>query len=212
MIGFHLGVSFLAALLVVVATSLAMILPSAPSALGVFEAAVLVALGAYGISDADALSFALVFHAFNIIPWLVAGRVLLCADSGREVRRPRLGTAAILCIPLAWLLLAQGWGWESGLPSRALARNCERHADHRPDAPRGGDCPARDAGRLRVRRTHVLEQGAGPRDCVAARVRGPESRRLCRARARPDRPAVVPRAVGGRRSGNDPTAARSEDR
>jgi glycosyltransferase 2 family protein len=77
MIGFHLDVSFLAALLVVVATSLAMILPSAPSALGVFEAAVLVALGAYGISDADALSFALVLHALNIVPWLVAGVVLL---------------------------------------------------------------------------------------------------------------------------------------
>jgi glycosyltransferase 2 family protein len=77
MIGFHLDVSFLAALLVVVATSLAMILPSAHSALGVFEAAVLVALGAYGISDADALSFALVLHALNIVPWLVAGVVLL---------------------------------------------------------------------------------------------------------------------------------------
>jgi glycosyltransferase 2 family protein len=77
MIGFHLGVSFLAALLVVVATSLSMLLPSAPSSLGVFEAAVLVALGAYGISDADALSFALVFHALNILPWLVAGVLLL---------------------------------------------------------------------------------------------------------------------------------------
>ena len=48
-----------------------------PAALGVFEAAVLVALGAYGISDADALSFALVFHALNILPWLVAGVLLL---------------------------------------------------------------------------------------------------------------------------------------
>jgi uncharacterized protein (TIRG00374 family) len=76
-LGFHLDVSFVAALLVVVATSLAMILPSAPTAVGVFEAAVLVALGAYGISDADALSFALVLHALNVVPWLVAGVLLL---------------------------------------------------------------------------------------------------------------------------------------
>jgi glycosyltransferase 2 family protein len=85
MIGFHLHVSLLGALLVVAATTLAMVLPSAPSALGVFEAAVLVALGAYGISDADALSFALVFHALNILPWLVAGVLLL---RGRVRTRP----------------------------------------------------------------------------------------------------------------------------
>jgi uncharacterized protein (TIRG00374 family) len=77
MIGFDLELSFLGAVLVVVATSLAMILPSAPSALGVFEAAVLVALGAYGIADAQALSFALVLHALNFLPWVVMGVILL---------------------------------------------------------------------------------------------------------------------------------------
>jgi hypothetical protein len=84
MIGFDLELSFLAALLVVVATSLAMVLPSAPSALGVFEAAVLVALGAYGIPDAQALSYALVLHALNILPWVVMGVILV-----RGSLRPR---------------------------------------------------------------------------------------------------------------------------
>jgi hypothetical protein len=85
MIGFHLQLSFLGALLVVVAVSLAMILPSAPSALGVFEAAVLVALGAYGISDTEALSFALAYHALNFLPWIVMG-VILVRESVRAER------------------------------------------------------------------------------------------------------------------------------
>jgi uncharacterized protein (TIRG00374 family) len=82
MIGFDLELSFLGALLVVVATSLAMVLPSAPSALGVFEAAVLVALGAYGIPDAQALSYALVLHALNILPWVVMGVILVRGSLG----------------------------------------------------------------------------------------------------------------------------------
>ena len=66
-----------AALLVVIATNLAMILPSSPSGVGVFEAAALVALGPYGVPDAQALSCALVIHALNFIPFVVAGLVLL---------------------------------------------------------------------------------------------------------------------------------------
>ena len=75
--GFGLGLSIIAGLLVVIATNLAQILPSSPSAVGVFEAATLVALRTYGISDSKALSFALVLHALNFIPFVVIGPVLL---------------------------------------------------------------------------------------------------------------------------------------
>ncbi len=75
--GFHLGVSPAAAVLVLVATNLAQIVPSSPSALGVFEAATVVALGAFGVADSRALSFALVLHALNVVPFLAAGLVLL---------------------------------------------------------------------------------------------------------------------------------------
>jgi glycosyltransferase 2 family protein len=75
--GFHLGLSLVAALLVVIATNLAQILPSSPSALGVFEAATVVALGAYGVADSDALSYALVLHALSTIPFVVVGLLLL---------------------------------------------------------------------------------------------------------------------------------------
>jgi uncharacterized membrane protein YbhN (UPF0104 family) len=75
--GFHLGLSPVAAMLVVVATNLVQILPSSPAALGVFEAATLVALRPYGVSDSDALSFAIVLHAAHVLPFVAAGLLLV---------------------------------------------------------------------------------------------------------------------------------------
>lgn len=75
--GFALGLPLAAAMLVVVATNLVQILPSSPAALGVFEAATLVALRVYGVSDADALSYAIVLHATHVLPFVAAGLVLV---------------------------------------------------------------------------------------------------------------------------------------
>jgi hypothetical protein len=89
--GFDTGLSgddvLLAGLLVVIATNLAMVLPSSPAALGVFEAATVVALGAFGIDDSLALSYALVLHALNLLPYLVVGAVLL-RHASRAARLP----------------------------------------------------------------------------------------------------------------------------
>jgi hypothetical protein len=75
--GFDLGLSFGAGQLVIVAVGLSMILPSSPAAVGVFEAATLVALSAYDIPDSEALSYALVLHAVNFVPYVVGGIVVL---------------------------------------------------------------------------------------------------------------------------------------
>ena len=88
MLGFHLRLSPLAALLVVVATGLSMILPSAPAALGVFEAATVIALAAYGVPPAPALSYAIVLHALNVLPFITAGLVLLSLRRGLLRRSP----------------------------------------------------------------------------------------------------------------------------
>jgi uncharacterized membrane protein YbhN (UPF0104 family) len=77
LVGFDLGVSPLAGLLVMVAINLALILPSSPAAVGVFEAATVVALSAFGVSTSTALSAALVLHLLNFVPYLVAGGVVL---------------------------------------------------------------------------------------------------------------------------------------
>jgi hypothetical protein len=44
---------------------------------GAFEAATLVALRPYDISDSRALSYALVAHALNFLPYVVVGPLLL---------------------------------------------------------------------------------------------------------------------------------------
>jgi len=77
MLGFHLGLPVLAGLLVAIATGLSLVLPSSPGAVGVFEAAALVGLKAYGITKADALSFAIVLHAVNFFPYVAAGMLVL---------------------------------------------------------------------------------------------------------------------------------------
>ncbi|HKP17236.1 MAG TPA: lysylphosphatidylglycerol synthase transmembrane domain-containing protein [Gaiellaceae bacterium] len=77
MLGFDLGLSPLAGVLVIVAIGLSMILPSSPAAVGVFEAATLVALNAYGVPKSGALSYALVLHAVNFFPYVGAGAVVL---------------------------------------------------------------------------------------------------------------------------------------
>jgi glycosyltransferase 2 family protein len=96
MLGFDLGVSPAAGLLTIVASGLSLIIPSAPAAVGVFEGAVILALAAYGIPQSRALSFALVVHALNVLPFVGAGlivlnlkrRVLVFPQGGNDSHRP----------------------------------------------------------------------------------------------------------------------------
>ena len=86
LVSFDLGLSAFAGLLVAVATGVALILPSTSGALGVFEAATVVALAAYGVPRSEALSCALVLHALNFLPFVVVGYVLLHAEGAAWTR------------------------------------------------------------------------------------------------------------------------------
>jgi uncharacterized protein (TIRG00374 family) len=77
MAGFDLGLPPVAGMLVVVAINLSLVLPSSPAALGVFEAATVVALRAFDVPQAEALSYALVLHLLNFVPFLLIGVVQL---------------------------------------------------------------------------------------------------------------------------------------
>jgi glycosyltransferase 2 family protein len=90
--GFHLGVGFSAAILVVVSVNLAMILPSGPAAIGVFEAATLVALVPFDVDRSTALSYALVLHALNVLPFILVGYFALQSHT-LAVRRARASAA-----------------------------------------------------------------------------------------------------------------------
>jgi uncharacterized protein (TIRG00374 family) len=76
-LGFGFGLPALAGLLIVIATGLSHLLPSAPAAVGVFEAAAVVALAAYDVPQSQALSYALVAHALNVLPFILAGLFVL---------------------------------------------------------------------------------------------------------------------------------------
>jgi uncharacterized protein (TIRG00374 family) len=83
---FHLGLGFAPAVLVVVATNLALTLPASPAGLGVFEAAAVAALVVCGVDRSQALSCALVLHALNFFPYLALGPFLV-HDELRAWRR-----------------------------------------------------------------------------------------------------------------------------
>jgi hypothetical protein len=86
MLAFDLGLSPVAGVFVLIAIGLASILPSSPAGLGVFEAAAVVALGAYGVPDSQALPYGLVLHAVNFLPYLAVGFPILHLHT-RALRR-----------------------------------------------------------------------------------------------------------------------------
>jgi glycosyltransferase 2 family protein len=85
-LAFPLPHSLLAGILVVIATNLAQVLPSAPAALGVFEAATVIALASYGASRSTALPYAVVLHVVNFVPYLLLGPVALRGTSLAALR------------------------------------------------------------------------------------------------------------------------------
>jgi uncharacterized protein (TIRG00374 family) len=90
--GFHLEVGFSAGILVVISVNLAMILPSGPAGVGVFEAATVLALVPYDVDRPTALSYALVLHALNVFPFIIAGSIALQSHT-LAVRRARAASA-----------------------------------------------------------------------------------------------------------------------
>jgi uncharacterized protein (TIRG00374 family) len=96
MLGFHFGLSPMAGMLVAIAIALALILPAPPGALGVFEAAVVLAMGAYGVNASEALSYGIAVHVINVVPYVVVAPGLLYL----EVRRGRRAGGSEAAAPL----------------------------------------------------------------------------------------------------------------
>ena len=77
-----------AGVLVVIGIGLAMILPSPPAALGIFEGATVVVLSAYDVDGSTALSYALVLHALNVFPLFAVGAAAALTRQLRARARP----------------------------------------------------------------------------------------------------------------------------
>jgi uncharacterized protein (TIRG00374 family) len=89
--GVGLEVGLDAGILVAVATTFSLILPSLPASIGVFEAATLVALEPYDVDSAAALGGAVVIHVLTFAPFLIAGPLALRGHAG-IIRRTREAT------------------------------------------------------------------------------------------------------------------------
>ena len=80
----HFG--FGAGVLVTVVIGLSMIIPSPPAAVGVFEAAGVLALNAYHVPQSAALPYALVLHVSNFVPLVVVGALMLHTAARKPTR------------------------------------------------------------------------------------------------------------------------------
>ena len=77
MIGFGFETGFDGALLLLVTTNLALVIPSLPAGVGVFEAATIFTLATFDISESRALACAVVLHAVNFFPYIAVGLLAL---------------------------------------------------------------------------------------------------------------------------------------
>ncbi|MBI5510669.1 MAG: flippase-like domain-containing protein [Deltaproteobacteria bacterium] len=75
----HIELDLAHALFVLAAINVAVMIPGAPSGVGTFEFATVVALGAFGVAKTPALSLALVYHFAQIIPTVLVGLASLPA-------------------------------------------------------------------------------------------------------------------------------------
>jgi glycosyltransferase 2 family protein len=73
LLAFNLNVTPMAAVVLVVATNLSMVIPSAPGYVGPFEAAVVAVLLTLGQPRADAQVFAIVYHFLGLVPVAIMG-------------------------------------------------------------------------------------------------------------------------------------------
>jgi glycosyltransferase 2 family protein len=92
LLAFEPTFGFGAGVLVTVVIGLAMIIPSPPAAVGVFEAAGVLALHAYHVPQTAALPYALVLHVSNFVPLVLVGAITLHYAARQPDRRRRGAT------------------------------------------------------------------------------------------------------------------------
>jgi phosphatidylinositol alpha-mannosyltransferase len=91
-----------AAAAVLFAINVTAVLPAVPSNLGVFQAACVLVLGAYGVGQADALAYGIILQAVEIATAVVMGAPALVKEglSWREVRLRALHATPVTLAPL----------------------------------------------------------------------------------------------------------------
>ncbi|MBM3262415.1 MAG: flippase-like domain-containing protein [candidate division Zixibacteria bacterium] len=89
LIGFHIAIPFTATLLVMAITGFGVTIPSSPGFVGTFHASCVLGLALFSVSQTDALSFSIVYHASQFVPITLVGLLYLWTDhlSLQEIQR-----------------------------------------------------------------------------------------------------------------------------
>lgn len=80
LLSFNINLPFVASLLVMAITGFGVTIPSSPGFVGTFHASCVIGLALFSISQTDALSFAIVYHASQFIPITLVGLLYLWMD------------------------------------------------------------------------------------------------------------------------------------
>jgi phosphatidylinositol alpha-mannosyltransferase len=93
---------FAAAAAVLFAVNVTAVIPATPSNLGVFQAACVVTLGAYGVGQADALAYGIILQAVEMATAVIMGAPALVKEglSWREVRLRAMHAAPVTLAPV----------------------------------------------------------------------------------------------------------------
>lgn len=89
LIGFNIHIPFTATLLVMAITGFGVTIPSSPGFVGTFHASCVLGLALFSISQTEALSFSIVYHASQYVPITLVGLMYLWMDhlSLQEIRQ-----------------------------------------------------------------------------------------------------------------------------
>jgi phosphatidylinositol alpha-mannosyltransferase len=94
-LGLQNHANFLTAAAVLLAVNVSAILPATPSNVGVFQAACLVVLAAYGVSAGPALAYGIILQAVEVVTAMALGVPALLAEGLRwqDIRPKRSASA-----------------------------------------------------------------------------------------------------------------------
>ena len=76
LLAFNLHLPWIAPVVLIVTTTIAIVVPSSPGYIGTFHWICQITLGLFGISNSLGLAFALVIHGFNTLPFFIFGLFL----------------------------------------------------------------------------------------------------------------------------------------
>ncbi len=89
LLAFNLELPYMGSLLLMSILGFGVTIPSSPGFVGTFQASCVVGLALFSVSQSDALSFSIVFHASQYVPVTIVGLIYLWTDhlSLRDIRQ-----------------------------------------------------------------------------------------------------------------------------